>query len=418
MNLKIENLTVKYTGKTILNRLNLELDRQELVSIIGPNGTGKTTLLKAIATQIKPTNGAIYIDGKDLNKLAKKELARIRAFVSAEEAIKNNFISVYQYLSLGRTPHQKWHGFLKDEDQQIIREVIEQTGINLLTEKNFFELSSGEKQRVQIARALIQKPKIILLDEPTSHLDINYQLEIMKLLKKITQNGIKVITVLHDLNLASQFCDRIILLNNSEIIAFAEPVKAISAENLQKTFGNQWEVINNPITGNPKIFPLISTKIKKEIKNKIKLHIIGGGGSISELLKELSNERFDISVGVVNTSDSDYQIAKKMNLNVISEEPFSAIGNEARLKLREKLLETDYIILTSVPFGVGNLANLEELLKANQKGKKIISETTNFNSRDFTGGMATLIWEKLKPEFSNISSFISFIEKNGNKNNE
>ena len=179
-------------------------------------------------------------------------MSKIRAFVSPQENILND-LSVEQYISFGRTPFQKWFGSLNKQDYQIIEKVFTDLSITDLKDKYINNLSSGEMQRVQLARALVQEPKLLLLDEPTSHLDINYQISIMKTLKNISELGITIIIVLHDINLAAAFSDHVIILKNSEILAYGEPEDVLNQENLSNTFYHSWEIYKNPLRIYPKI---------------------------------------------------------------------------------------------------------------------------------------------------------------------
>lgn len=252
MNISIKKLSINYTKKNVLNNINLDLDC-DFIGIIGANGVGKSTLLKALSQSIKPSEGDIYFDDINLQSYKKEQLAKIRAFVSAEENINNEMITVEQYISYGRSPYQNWMGTITKLDQDIILRAIKETEITNLIEKNINQLSSGEKQRVQIARALVQQPKLLLLDEPTSHLDIKFQIEIMKLLRKISLSGVKVITILHDLNLACSFCNKLILLDDGQVLDYGKPQDIINSKNLEKIFGNKWDIYTNPLRVYPRI---------------------------------------------------------------------------------------------------------------------------------------------------------------------
>lgn len=252
MKINIENLSIRISEKNILEDINLEI-YEPFTAIIGPNGAGKSTLLKSICQSISPSSGTILFNGKNLSDLKKNELAKLRAFVSAEEIINNEMLNVNQYISFGRSPYQNWFGSFTNNDYEIIEKVIEQTGVKDLKYKNINELSSGEKQRVQISRALAQEPKLLLLDEPTSHLDIKFQIDIMKLLKQISSSGVKVIAILHDLNLAASFCDKCILLKKGKLIKYGSPENIFNSETLENLFSNKWDIFSNPLRVYPKI---------------------------------------------------------------------------------------------------------------------------------------------------------------------
>lgn len=251
MKIEIKNLSLSYPPKQILKDINFSIDKN-FISIIGPNGSGKSTLLKILSQSIDSYTGLVLIDNKDLKEYNKLEMSKIRAFVSPQENILND-LSVEQYVSFGRTPFQKWFGSLNKYDYQVIEKVFIDLSIIDLKDKYINNLSSGEMQRVQLARALVQEPKLLLLDEPTSHLDINYQISIMKTLKNISKLGITVIIILHDINLAAAFSDQVIIFKNSQILAYGEPEDVLNQQNLSSTFYHSWEIYKNPLRIYPKI---------------------------------------------------------------------------------------------------------------------------------------------------------------------
>lgn len=253
----VKELYSGYALKTILKNLSFNLYKGELVGIIGPNGAGKSTLLRTIAKFLKIQSGIIIFNNKQLNSYESDEFAKFTAFVTASEQFSPFPILTYQYVSLGRTPHQNWFGTLTKHDKEIIEKVMASTKTYKLKERLFNSLSSGEKQRVQIARALVQEPLLLLLDEPTAHLDIGYQIEFMKLLLKTVNNGTTIIIVLHDLNLAATFCHRLLLLNNGELTMLGTPYEVFSENILKPVYGNSWGIDINPKTGTPFLFPII-----------------------------------------------------------------------------------------------------------------------------------------------------------------
>lgn len=250
MKISVKNLSLSY-DKNILNNLSFNISKN-FVSIIGPNGAGKTTLLKILSQNITSYSGDIEFDSTNLKYFKKNELSKIRAYVSSNENIIND-LSVIQYISFGRTPFQKWLGNLDNKDFEIINKVLNILSIENLKNKTLDKLSSGEMQRVQIARALVQEPKLIFLDEPISHLDISFQISIMKTLKELSISGIMIIMIIHDINLATIFSDEIIILKDGNLINYGETLKTINIDILRSTFNNEWEIQTNPLRIFPKI---------------------------------------------------------------------------------------------------------------------------------------------------------------------
>ncbi len=296
---------------------------------------------------------------------------------------------------MGRYAHVGRFSKESPEDKRIVEHAFEKFNLSSLKDRHFNELSGGEQQKVIIARAIAQQSKILLLDEPTTHLDINYQIDFMEMLREYVNDGLIVIVVLHDLNLASQFCDKIILVNNGEIKALGDVDVILTPENLRDVYNVEVLVRKNLFADSIRLTPLKS--IDKAIdgqSDNIKtksLHVIVGGGAALNILPKL--KKYRVSVGVVNETDDDYELAKHFGYKIISEGPFCAISETSAIKLREVLEKVDIIILTNIPFGKGNVKNLELL---SQSEKFVINyEKRKIEERDFTEGIATKIYNKL-----------------------
>jgi len=234
--LEVNNLKFGYKKDLVLNGLSFNIEKGRFVSIIGPNGSGKSTLLKILSQLYTPLSGNVLIYGDDINDFKKKELARKIALVPQDTTIDFEF-TVKDIVYMGRHPYKG--RFQKDDenDYSIVRKSMEMTNTIYLKDRLITEISGGERQRVIIAKALAQDPSIILLDEPTSHLDINHQVEILNLLKKLNRDkGTTIVIVVHDINLASRYSDEIILLNEGKIIGMGSPEDVITNENIEDAY--------------------------------------------------------------------------------------------------------------------------------------------------------------------------------------
>jgi len=216
MRLSYNNISFAYNGKDVLHELSGEFEPGGFYAIIGPNGSGKSTLIKCLDHLIKPKSGSVLIDDTPIGKFQHKKLARMMGYVP-QFMEDQNASTVFDTVMLGRKPHVNWFPGKKDSD--LVSRILKDMTLDHLAMRNINELSGGEKQRVHIARALTQEPNILLLDEPTSNLDIKYQVEIMNLLKKISKQKITVIIAIHDLNLALRYAGHYTLLKNGEVIA-------------------------------------------------------------------------------------------------------------------------------------------------------------------------------------------------------
>lgn len=237
--LKVKDLNVRYGNRHILKNVSLQAKKGEIIGIVGPNGSGKTTFLKTLAKYLIPESGSIYIDKVDITIMSNREIARNVAVVSQTVSISFDF-TVKDIVLMGRTPYIK--GRESPEDIRIAEDAMRKTNTHQFRDRLVTQLSGGELQRVIIARALAQTPGILLLDEPTSHLDICHQAEIFGMVKKASLKGLTVIAVIHDLNLAAHYCDRICLLKAGEIVSTGCPDSVFTEQNLEHTFNIPVEV--------------------------------------------------------------------------------------------------------------------------------------------------------------------------------
>ena len=252
--LEIKNLTCGYDSKPVLQDTNLKVKDKEVVGIIGPNGSGKTTLLRAVTRALKPKKGAILLEGKDIWQMGFRELAKRIAVVS--QSLPTGSMSVEEFVLLGRIPHLDRFQFLETKkDLEIARRSMGLTDTLRLKDQLIEEISGGERQLALISRALAQEPRLLLLDEPTAHLDITHQVAILDLIKKLNKDfGLTVIMVLHDLNLASLYCDRLILLHNGFIHKEGSPQQVLTYQTIEEVYKTIVVIKENPISSKPYIF--------------------------------------------------------------------------------------------------------------------------------------------------------------------
>ncbi len=255
LKLSINKLSFSYAGHDVLKDIELDVGEGEMLSIVGPNGSGKSTLLKCINRILKTKQNTVLIDGKDAGRLDLKELSKIMGYVPQSSSSTFPF-TVFDVVLMGRKPYIHWN--LSDRDNEIVAEMLDFLGIGELAMRHFNELSGGEQQKVIIARALAQQPKILLLDEPTSSLDIKHQLEILCMLKSLTKSKERsVIVSMHDLNMASRFSDRMLMIKKGCIYAVGTPEEVITEENMAAVYGIKAS-ISTSAGGKPQITPLVA----------------------------------------------------------------------------------------------------------------------------------------------------------------
>lgn len=382
LDLVVDNVSFAYASRSVLEDISFHIRGGDFVGIIGPNGSGKSTLLKNMSRVLAPQGGAIYLAEEDLEKIPRGRLARKIAVVPQETAVNFAF-TVEEVVLMGRTPHLgrfQWEG---PEDRRIAREAMEATGILPLAQRPITTLSGGERQRAIIAQALAQQPRVLLLDEPTSHLDISHQVEIFELLRVLSQREqVTVIANLHDLNLAAQYCDYLILLSEGRVFALGSPAKVLTPENVEAVYGTEVLVDLNPATNRPWV--LIKPR-REPLEMELKVHIIGGGGTVGELLEELYRSGLHPSIGVINIGDSDWQTAQTLGMTCIMEKPFSPISLEAHRQNLAMIEKADLVVLGPVPWGPGNLLNLAAAEAALRLHKDVIVlGADGVGGRDFT----------------------------------
>ena len=248
MELSFNSFSTGYKKSKIINNISFKLNDKEWIGIIGSNGSGKSTFLKGTLKFIPILSGDIKLDGISIKNYSRNSLSKKIAYLPQQ--LNNNLnISVEELVSLGRSPYKKfWDLDLNNKDLKIVKKAIEITNIEKLKNKCINELSGGQIQRAYLAMTIAQNPKILLLDEPTTFLDINYQIKFLESLKQLIKNsGISIITVLHDINLAARFCDRIIILKNGKLIDINTPEKVLNEFNFKKAFDIDSYILNTPV---------------------------------------------------------------------------------------------------------------------------------------------------------------------------
>jgi iron complex transport system ATP-binding protein len=253
--LKLENISCGYSEQFFLKQINFNVQEKQIVGIIGPNGSGKTTLLRAITKVLPLQSGTITFNQKNISLMSYKQLAQNIAVVSND--IEANFeITVEDFVALGRIPHQGNFQFFEDElDQKIIQQALEMTELTGFAQRYLGQLSAGERQMAIIAKALAQKPKLLLLDEPIVHLDISHQVYIMNLLRRLNkQHDLSVIIVLHELNFAAEYCDQLVLMNNGSVHIIGSVEQVLTKQIIESVYKTQVFISQNPLSAKPHVF--------------------------------------------------------------------------------------------------------------------------------------------------------------------
>ena len=356
--MKAINLSVGYVGE-VLRNVSIEVPPGEILGILGPNGSGKTTLLKTLASILKPIRGVVYLDGREVHRLKPTELAK-KLSVMLTEKVDTGFLTAFDIVSLGRYPYLNVFGKLGERDIEVIYDSLKLVDAGHLSHKVFAEMSDGEKQKIMIARALAQEPKIMLLDEPTSFLDIKHKTEIMLLLRRIANvKNISIILTTHDVDVALKVCDRVMLIKDGKVTLQGIPEEILTPDNIKRIYELRHVTFSHKLG-------LI--EMLNESSSPL-FHIVCGAGTGCRIMRYLAKKNISFTAGVLHEGDLDFEAAVALAYGYVSEKPYAEICCETledALRLAEKSLA---IIDTGFPIGHINRRNLE-ILKLD---KEIIS---------------------------------------------
>lgn len=253
---EVKKVSVGYNSKAVLRDVDFKVSSKDFLGIIGPNGSGKTTLLRVISKVLRPWSGEVIFQGKNIGQIANREIARQMAVVGQSRQDPIFPLSVKEFVLLGRTPYLRRFQLMESErDLKIVQEVMGLTDTLGLEERCIEDLSGGERQRVVIAQALAQEPQVLLLDEPTAHLDIGHQIEVLDLIKRLNEGeNLTVLMVSHDLNLAADYCNRLILLKQGRIFQKGSPREILTYQNIEEVYETLVVVKENPVSSKPHVF--------------------------------------------------------------------------------------------------------------------------------------------------------------------
>ncbi len=265
---RVEGVSFAYGAEPVLRDVSFTVGRGEFVGIIGPNGSGKSTLLRVMSGLLRPQHGQVHLDDRPLDGFDRRELGRRIGVVPQETAVTFPF-SVTEMVLFGRTPHLGGFGFEGDADLAAARQAMERTETAHLARRAITELSGGERQRVILARALAQEPDHLLLDEPAAFLDIRHEVEMYDLLRDLQRGGMTVVSVLHDLNIAALYCDRLLLLHDGRLAHAGSPPDVVTYANLTEVYGTEVYVTMNDITGSLNVLPL-SRQYRERLRDRFK----------------------------------------------------------------------------------------------------------------------------------------------------
>jgi iron complex transport system ATP-binding protein len=411
--LAFESVSFGYGHRAVVHDVTLRVAAGEMVGLLGPNGAGKSTLLRLGAGALRPQAGVVRLDGANIQRLSRREVARRLAVAPQEFAVQFAY-TVCQIVELGRMPHHDIFGLARHEDAQAVEAALAAAGVAHLADRVFNDLSGGERQRVLIALTLAQEAPILLLDEPTAHLDIRYQIETLDLLRRLNaERKLTVLAALHDLNLAARYFPRLLLFRET-IVADGPPAHVLDAALLSEVYGTPVRVGILRGEQHLSVLPpgqdatLVWQASSTENTVAPAVHVVAGGGSGELMMRARADAGIVFSAGPLNVGDSDYALAQRLAAVCLAEVPYAAVSQEGLEAARTRMLAARAVILCPTPLGPGNIGLIEAALAARQEGRMVAllepvasgpddteGMLANVGARDFSGRGAELYQELL-----------------------
>jgi iron complex transport system ATP-binding protein len=348
----LRDVDFAYDERPVLRRISFALQPGDFVGIVGPNGSGKSTLVDLIDGLHQPAAGEVLVKGKPTRAYKRKEMAREVALVPQHFDLDFD-LAVREVVEMGSYCLGKDPAVCGDPVRTLAR-----LGVADLASRRFSELSGGEKQLVVLAQALMQQAPLLLLDEPASALDVSHQLRLFDLLKELNGDGLTVLCILHDLNLALHYFDKLLVLSDGEVAAFGPPDDVLRPEVVEAVYGVRAYLHRHA----GRTYLTFSPRLRGERRGRV--HLVCGGGTGAGLMRDLVDAGYEVTAGVLNALDTDEETGSELGLHMAVEAPFSAVGDEAHAENLEMMRSADLVVVCAVPVSHGNARNIEAAREA------------------------------------------------------
>lgn len=393
--LALRGVTAGYGGAPVLREVDLDVRPGEVVGLVGPNGSGKTTVVRVASRALAPSSGSVSVAGEDPYAVGARAAARLAAVVPQDVQVAFPF-TVLETVFMGRTPYLSPWGGGGTADWAAAREAMMAAQVTHLADREVADLSGGERRRVLLAQALAQDAPVLLLDEPTTHLDLRHVVDLLAIVRDLAEvRGRAVLAVLHDLTLAAQACDRIVVLDAGRVVADGAPGEVITPRLLEAVYDVRGEVDVDPSTGRPTV--RVAGAPRSRAASGRRIHVVGGAGRAAPLLRDLAAMGCEVTVGVLHAGDDDAVVAERLNLERVVVPAFATIDEGSAMATGALMAVADAVVVLDPPIGPGNLGNLRLALDAATAGRPLILvEGTPIEERDFAAGAATTAWVDLR----------------------
>jgi iron complex transport system ATP-binding protein len=403
--LRLEGVTAGYGNRTAVRNVDLSVNAGEVVGLVGPNGSGKTTLVRVASRTLRPWSGRVRVDGQDPYSIPARHAARSVAVVPQEFAPVFSF-TVLEVILMGRSPYLSPWGGGGELDYRRAREAAESVRVQHLADRPVEELSGGEKQRVVLAQALAQDAPVLLLDEPTTHLDLRHVVGILDIVRSLAVSEEKaVLGIFHDLNLASGYCDRLVAIDSGEVVAEGRPESVVTRRFIRDVYDVEGEVVPHFATGRPTV--LLGPPLEPARPGApVRAHVVGGAGRGAPVMRALAELGYEVTAGALHATDTDATVAERLNLARVTVPPFSVVDEEARREVVGMMRRASLVVMCDAPFGPGNVGNIHAALEAVRAGARVVViDEVPMRERDFTGGEAASLWNELIRAGERIGSY-------------
>ena len=362
--LTTKQLSVGYDGKPLIRDVEIRLEPGRILTLIGPNGAGKSTILKTITKQLKEICGSVYVGEQTVGSMTGQELAR-RMSVVLTERMRTERMSCEEIVETGRYPYTGRLGLLTPEDHERVREAMERTNVLELRSRDFMRISDGQRQRVLLARAIAQEPEVMVLDEPTSFLDVRYQLELLGVLRDMARKrNIAVVMSLHELDLAQRVSDDVMCVHGDLISDYGPAEEIFRKDRICRLYDLNTGSYN----------PLFGSLEMKRPEGEPRVFVIAGGGTGIPVYRTLQKEGVPFWTGILHENDVDWQVAKDLAAGVVTERPFEPIGSQRVEKALECARRCGTVLNCLTEYGTMNAGNRELLDRAREAGLRILTD--------------------------------------------
>ena len=384
--------TVGYARNVVVTDAVLEVHPGEVLGLVGPNGAGKSTLLRAVTGDAELFAGTITLAGRDVAELSSAVRARLVGVVPQQVSAAFS-VSAREFVAMGRHPHIARFSAPGEHDVAVVERALTLTDTARLADTPTDQLSGGDLQRLALAQALAQEPRVLLLDEPTSHLDLNHRLQVLDLVRDLArEQGLGILAVFHDLDLAARYSDRIAVVASGRLSTAGAPADVITTATVREVFGVRAVVGLDPVTGTVSVTPVLRDgAVATGARGRVL--VIGGSGAGAGLMRRFVLAGWSVSAGALNSGDADQILALALGIEYPLIPPFAPLDAAASGNVDELASAADAIVVSEVPFGHGNVGNLRAAVKACLSGTTLIL-VGDIEDRDFTGGEARRLWSQ------------------------